>query len=190
MSESNTIINIKRINAILYFAKNVKDCGKTKLFKLLYYLDFIHFKKYGFSVTGYSYIAMPYGPVPKELFEQLKTDSLPKEYEESFFVEKEAKDEDDKYFLFHIKPRTKKVDLDWFSPSELEILEQVVDIFKESTAKDMVEASHFKNQPWDKTLKNGKIGDEIDYFLVYDKDSELSLEDLKERYQLQKLLME
>ena len=82
---------------------------KTKLFKLLYYLDFIHFKKYGFSVIGYSYIAMPYGPVPKELFEQLRTDNLPKEYEESFFVEKEAKDEDDKYFLFHIKPRTKRL---------------------------------------------------------------------------------
>jgi len=190
MNENKKIQEIKRINAILYFAKHIKDCGKTKLFKLLYFLDFIHFKKYGFSVTGYTYMAMPYGPVPKELFEQLKNESLPDEYENAFYIEKEAKDEDDKYFLFHIKPKTKKINLEWFTPSEIEIMEQVIEIFKEALAKDMVEASHFHNQPWVKTLKDGKIGDEINYLLAYDEDSELSLEDLKERFQLQKLFTE
>ncbi len=188
MQENKKIQEIKRINAILYFASKIKDCGKTKLFKLLYFLDFIHFKKYGFSVTGYTYMVMPYGPVPKELFEQLKLESLPKEYTEAFFVEKESKDEMDKYFLFHIKPRTKKLNLEWFSPSEIEIMEQVVEIFKDASAKDMIEASHFHNQPSAKTLKEGKIGDVIDYLLVHDNDTDLSLEELKERYQLQKLL--
>ena len=33
----------KLINSIIYFISNTKYCGKTKLFKLLYYLDFMHF---------------------------------------------------------------------------------------------------------------------------------------------------
>ena len=39
----------KLINAIIYFANNTKRCGKTKLLKLLYFLDFRHFKQTGKS---------------------------------------------------------------------------------------------------------------------------------------------
>ena len=58
----------KLINAIIYFAKNTTYCGKTKLLKLLYFLDFYQFKQTGKSVTGLDYFAWKMGPVPKELF--------------------------------------------------------------------------------------------------------------------------
>ena len=48
----NTYHREKLINAIIYFAQNTKYCGKIKLFKLLYFLDFWHFKQTGKSVTG------------------------------------------------------------------------------------------------------------------------------------------
>jgi hypothetical protein len=41
----------KLINAILYFAHETKYLGKFKLFKLLYLLDFEHFRLTGHSVT-------------------------------------------------------------------------------------------------------------------------------------------
>lgn len=42
----------KLINAIVFFAANTRHCGKVKLFKLLYLLDFAHFRETGRSVTG------------------------------------------------------------------------------------------------------------------------------------------
>ena len=67
----------KLINAVLYFSQNTKFCGKTKLMKLLYFLDFMHFKQTGKSVTDLDYFAWEQGPVPKEFFEEIN--NTPKE---------------------------------------------------------------------------------------------------------------
>lgn len=176
----------KIINAIIYFVKKTKDCKKTKLFKLFYYLDFIHFKRFGLSVTGYDYITMPYGPVPKQLLEHFEKDEFPIEFKKNFSVEKLA-DVDDRYsFKIHLK--NKELDLEWFTPNELLVLEEVVEIFRDAPAKDMVEATHFHNTPWDITVKTKGIGKYIDYFLALDEDNSLSKEEIEERFKLQKLL--
>ena len=58
----------KLISAIIYFVTNTKYCGKLKLFKQLYFLDFEHFAQTGRSVTGLDYYAWEKGPCPKELY--------------------------------------------------------------------------------------------------------------------------
>jgi uncharacterized phage-associated protein len=50
--------------AAAFFAANTKYCGVTKLCKLLYFLDFIHYRQTGRTVTGLEYRAWPKGPVP------------------------------------------------------------------------------------------------------------------------------
>jgi hypothetical protein len=60
----------KLVNAILYFAHETKHFGKIKLFKLLYLLDFEHFRQTGRSVTGLDYQAWKYGPVPVEVMQE------------------------------------------------------------------------------------------------------------------------
>lgn len=176
----------KIVNAIIYFVNNTKDCKKTKLFKLLFYLDFMYFKRFGLSVTGYEYITMPYGPVPSKLLAQFEKNEFPEEFKKNFSVEK-ITDEDDKY-SFQILLRNKKPDLGWFSPNELAVMEEVVEIFKEAPAKDIVEATHFRNTPWDKTVKTKGMGKEIDYFLALDEESTLTREEIEERFSLQKEL--
>ena len=57
----------KLIQAINFFATHTKRCGKVKLFKLLYFLDFEPFQPTGRSVTGQDYSAWPMGPVPVAL---------------------------------------------------------------------------------------------------------------------------
>lgn len=53
----------KLTHMILYFAReNVK---KTKLMKLLWYSDFLMYKRYGIPISGTPYYHLPYGPVPK-----------------------------------------------------------------------------------------------------------------------------
>jgi len=63
---------IKMVNAIMYFAKNVKFANKLKIFKLLSFLDFDYFRQVGVPVTGQKYIAFEKGPVPAELHEDIK----------------------------------------------------------------------------------------------------------------------
>lgn len=52
----------KLINAIIFFANHTKHLGKIKLFKLLYLLDFEHFRQTGQNVTGLDYRAWKFGP--------------------------------------------------------------------------------------------------------------------------------
>ena len=47
-----------------YIASRGKDIYKTKLNKLLFYADFVHFYDHGTSISGARYVHLPYGPVP------------------------------------------------------------------------------------------------------------------------------
>jgi len=81
-----------------------------------------------------------------------------------------------------------KIKLDWLSPNELKVLEEVAFTYKYSTAQEMSEITHLKNTPWDKTKEKGMFL-EIDYFLALDEDTILDIDTIKERFQLQKELL-
>lgn len=49
---------------ILFFAVKGEGVLKTKLNKLLWYADFLHFKNHSVSISGATYVHLPYGPVP------------------------------------------------------------------------------------------------------------------------------
>jgi len=52
----------KLFNAIKFMCMKRGEV-KTKLNKLLFYADFLHFKEHGKSITGAKYARLPYGPV-------------------------------------------------------------------------------------------------------------------------------
>lgn len=163
----------KLINAIVYFAKNTRYCGKTKLMKLLFFLDFWHFRQTGKSVTGLDYYAWERGPVPKALFEEL--DHMEPDLREAVSVVKS----DD---FQGIKAR-KKVDTRYFTKRELALLEKISFIFKEAKAGDISEVSHLRNQPWFKTLQEKGEYAKIDYMLSVDErePDSLTLDEARER---------
>jgi hypothetical protein len=49
---------------IVYFAAKPGGVLKTKLNKLLFYADFLHFKHRQLSLSGATYVHLPFGPVP------------------------------------------------------------------------------------------------------------------------------
>lgn len=53
----------KIFNMVIYFAKN--KVLKTKLMKLLWYADFLMFKRHLQSISGAPYWRLQHGPVPK-----------------------------------------------------------------------------------------------------------------------------
>lgn len=151
----------KLINAIIYFAKNTKYCGKTKLLKLLYFLDFSHFKQTGRPVTGLDYYAWGMGPVPKDLFNELSGNMKPD-------MKVAIQDLPDEGFQ-QIQPK-KKFDNQYFSKKEMKLLDDIAFIFQDAKAEAMVEASHLKNEPWDRTLKEKGEFKKIDYMLAVDSE--------------------
>jgi len=53
---------------LLYVAKKTQDdarCGRTKLYKILFYADFAAYQKLGSSISGQMYQKIPQGPAPK-----------------------------------------------------------------------------------------------------------------------------
>ena len=148
-----------------------------KLFKLLYFLDFIHFRETGKSVTGLSYYAWDKGPVPQDLFHELKQPD--KDLNETVILLKNSDDEDDKLCRVIAK---KPFDPKFFSKREMKIMKDLSFIFKAALAKDMVEVTHLIGTPWDKTIKEKGPGKRIDYALAVDgSKGSLSWEEIKER---------
>jgi uncharacterized phage-associated protein len=171
----------KRINAILYFCKNTKYLSLTKLCKLLYFLDFLHFKEVGRPVTDLEYFAWDFGPVPTKFYFEVKNKQAPKEIQQCIREEKDADTGKEKGTFFRSSQNPK---MDVFSERELRILENVAYIYNEANADDMIEITHLKNQPWDITIKSKGEKAKIDFILALDNDALIDEDLAKERMKL------
>lgn len=181
----------KIVNGIKFFVSNTKNVGRTKLFKLLFFWDFMHFKKYGKTITGFDYFTYPFGPVPKELFNQIVNNDLPDYLGKNIIIEETQKDEDfnDNYKKFLVKSKKIPIDLSSLSKSEKDVLEEVAFIFMDATASQMTEITHLPNTPWTKTKTEKGFDVIIDYALALDDESPLTLDEAMERLNLQRELI-
>ncbi|MDN3578029.1 Panacea domain-containing protein [Chitinimonas viridis] len=134
----------KLVQAVLYFASNTRNLGKTKLFKLLYFLDFEHFRDTGRSVTGLHYFAWPKGPVPKSLFDELSAPEADWQGKVAF-QERQTRAGS----MLAVEPLA-TFDASHFTKRELRLLEKLATEFRDSLAEAMVEETHLENQPWHK----------------------------------------
>jgi uncharacterized phage-associated protein len=171
---------IKMVNAIMYFAKNIKYRHQVEIFKLLSFLDFEHFKEVGLPVTDQYYFAHNYGPVPKDLKERIDTGELSAYFKDRIKLVKK------KYGMregleFNVK-LNKKPDLSVFSPREKRILEELVTKFKDANAEQMTQISHEENLPYDITVREKGLYNDIDYFVVIKKGAIISEETARARF--------
>lgn len=170
----------KLINAVLYFAKNTRYLGKTKLMKLLFFLDFKHFQETAKSVTNLEYFAWERGPVPKDFFFELSNSNQPEDLKKVINVCKVADDSDFRAIIAKGKP-----DLRYFSKREFRILSEIAETYRDVKADDISEISHLENEPWDQTLRQKGDNHHIDYLLAIDnKKRSLPFEVAKERHQM------
>lgn len=59
-------LSIDKIAAtVRYFLSALGPVFVTKMNKLLFYVDFIHYRNHGYGITGVSYRALQFGPVPE-----------------------------------------------------------------------------------------------------------------------------
>jgi len=140
------------IEAILYIANHVKRSDIHKICKILYYADQMHLSKYGRSITGDTYIAMNYGPVPsnvEDIFKAVRGDSFFAPYAESI-----RKDNFDFINKFIIRAK-RAANLDYLSESDLECLDFAINKCKDLSFQQLTELSH--DLAWNNTNRDRAI---------------------------------
>lgn len=134
-------------NAIIYLATHIPDLTKTKLLKLLYILEEVAIKKYGFPFFNIRFDVWKFGPVAKDIYVELSDspDLLAK------FIEIDKCDEKTTF----VRPKI-EFDDDEFSDNDIAILQYVTSNFKNANATQLVNLTHRKHSPWYQTaLKYG-----------------------------------
>jgi hypothetical protein len=144
----------KLLNAIIYFVSNTKRCHTLKLFKLLNFLDFEHFRQTGFNVTGMTYKAWPMGPVPSALWHEM-TKGVGEDLSKSVSIVR-MKDDLTGAPGKRIITARKQFDKSYFSKRELEIMKALAFMFNEINGEDMSDLSHYRKLPWRRVFQNGK----------------------------------
>ena len=157
-------VPLAKLKAIMVYFANETDprhCGKTKLMKLFYYLDFYHVKKYATPITGDQYFHLERGPIPTVILNMV--DSLlsdPEGAELADTIAIETKHGSSMQRVVALREFTNE-DAKLFSKSEMDVMKEVVRKFKDTDTNSIVNLSH-KEAPW----KDTDYRDPIPYSLA------------------------
>jgi putative zinc finger/helix-turn-helix YgiT family protein len=135
---------------VVYFSDRLSPF-KTKMNKLLFYADFLMFKQSCFSISGVRYKAIDMGPVPnnfQSIFEYLAnqgeidihTTEFPGGYAGEQFKASKGRN----------------FNADLFTANELETLESVATVFKETSTGAIIELSHLE-EAWKKNATDKSV---------------------------------
>lgn len=155
----------KLINTIVYFARSTEHCGKVKLFKLLYLLDFAHFRETGRGVTGLDYRAWKLGPVPLELVQEW--DQLEPDLAAAIDIRPERVIDYDREQV------VAKVEFDdsHFTPRELRLMAGLAERYRTEMTRPLIGFTHAERGPWHKIWDGGRGNNErIPYVLAIPDD--------------------
>lgn len=123
-------------NLISYLADEV-TLYKTSLNKYLWYIDFENFKHNIRSITGTRYMKYEYGPV----IEDFKYEEIINNFNDKFY--KNEIEEDCRITTTIISKQN--YDLSVFKKSELEVIDSVIEEFKDISCSDISRLSHEEN---------------------------------------------
>lgn len=159
MPREDVKLNSQKLRQVLlYISEQVgakPNVGATVINKLLYFIDFDYYEKYGKSITGLSYIRNHYGPTAhmptiSSTIEQMEKAGELEVVETPYFKLKQKK------YL----PR-QRADLTELNAQELTHINAELDKLGDKSASELSDLSHL-DMPWLAT----KPGEEIDYQLA------------------------
>lgn len=156
----------KTLEALRYFHEKVRKPSHIKLLKLVFYLDLLHLRQTGRSVTGLQYEAWPFGPVPPVLWGEIKDSSadLHRHFdisgaeqvvEPAQDVGGDVKEGRAFWQAGAFVPRAKHQN-QYLTRREMNIAAELAEIFCDASADDMSEVSHNVAGPWRLARKAGQ----------------------------------
>jgi uncharacterized phage-associated protein len=132
------------IQSVVYFAHTTRKLGKTKLYKLLYFLDFQHFRDTGHPVTDLTYYAWKMGPVPKTLHEQIGDGRAHEIFRTKVAFEQKRIGDREMLTVNALSA----FDATHFTRRQLRMLDELSAKYRDSDAAEMIEQTHLENLPW------------------------------------------
>jgi DNA-binding transcriptional regulator YiaG len=144
------IPSLEKLTEMVVFFTQELEPWKTKLNKLLFYADFLNYKKTCYSISGTRYRAIDMGPVPNNfnsIFEYIANnddvDVYPIDFKDGKMGEQ-------------FKPNPKrKFNSGIFTENELNVLKEVVLCFEKTKTNDIIKISH-QEKAWDDNFNAGK----------------------------------
>ncbi|MEM1320892.1 MAG: Panacea domain-containing protein [Bacteroidota bacterium] len=137
------------LHLIAFYQSESKGISITKLYKLLYFIDFGHYALNQSSITKLNYLKFKYGPVP------FGVDTLLKSMEENGLLNKQwISDSYDGHYLFKAEQKDYLKGLD-LNEKEQATIEKTARAFLDSSATEASEETHY-HYSWLST-DNGKI---------------------------------
>jgi len=134
-------------NAIIYFAERIKPLPKTKLLKVLYFLEEASVKKWGSPFLGLKFDVWHLGPVARDIFVELSSEPvLLGEYIQC------VEDGDSRIVV----PKCPFSD-DEFSDNEIDLLNLVVESYGHLTGNQLIRLTHNKHSLWYHTAQRHQV---------------------------------
>ena len=118
-------------NILLYILNQTGEVFCTKMNKLLFYADFLSYRRYGVAMTGLSYRAIDFGPVPE------RWDRVYSYFEEIIQEPRSFGDKEGNVLM-----AVGKTEGDWLTSEEKSILDEVCARFISCTSSEMTRLSH------------------------------------------------
>jgi uncharacterized phage-associated protein len=125
--------NLKKTRQMVVFFAQQCSPFVTKMNKLLFYSDFLHFRQTGFAISGISYQAITRGPVPQRFDGLYYNVSDLVDFEEVFYDQNIGGDQVTTIHSF---------DASLFTEEELMSMQKVLERFKTTPTKSIVDISH------------------------------------------------
>jgi transcriptional regulator with XRE-family HTH domain len=162
-SEANNFTGYKKLDPVKignlvtrYIQHSKPDFNdKLKLNKQLFFTDFIHYKNFGMSISGLSYRAVKYGPVPSNY------DNIYSYLENEQFISSQ--------FLKLPNGGAREVflseadfDKNLFTEQEKETIETIIERFADMSTWDIMDLSH-QEKAWKELEANRKLISYQDY---------------------------
>lgn len=135
-------------NLIVLLAERCAPLYHTKLIKMLYLIDEEAVKNSGIPITWLDYKVWQFGPVDPALF------YIHNNFKEYVSTEKEETPMGDSHTI--IVPK-KKFEDDEFSEYDMEIINKVIETYKDNTASNLVDLTHAPGSLWDVTKKENEL---------------------------------
>jgi len=142
----NKIIELTKI---LLNNCNAEYNDRLKLNKLLFYTDFYNYKKHGQSITGITYRAIQWGPVPANY------DNIYALLENNNVLITVFRD-DGKGGAKETFETSPEYDTSMFSEEEMKTIKEIIEKFKDSPTWEMVKLSH-KERAWKELKDENKV---------------------------------
>jgi len=129
--------DLEKISQVIGFFSSRTDLFKTKLNKLLFYTDFLMYKKTACSMTGITYRAIPFGPVPVEYDKMYVKLCDDKEIEINTVYFSDGN--------YGEQIKSLKNNKRTFSEAESEVLTTIADKLCDKNTKEIVDISHLES---------------------------------------------